>query len=48
VLTHGVPPNSPLRFTESEEQRAEWLGEKAQADWHALGDAIRPEAQPAR
>ena len=40
ALTHGVPEDSPLRFTETEEQRREWLGEKAQEDWRALGEAM--------
>ena len=42
VLTHGVPSNSPLLFTETEEQRQDWLGQKAQADWHALGETLHP------
>jgi hypothetical protein len=40
LLTHGVPPNSPLAFTETAEQRAEWLGQKTQEDWKAFGQAI--------
>jgi hypothetical protein len=27
ILTHGVAANSPLQFTETEQQRKEWLGE---------------------
>lgn len=27
IKTHGVPDNSPLRFTETEEQRQQWLRE---------------------
>ena len=48
VLTHGVRPDSPLRFTETEEQRQEWLGQKAQEDWHSLGEAMRPKSEPSR
>ena len=40
LLTHGVPPNSPLAFTETAEQRAEWLGQKTQEEWKAFGQAI--------
>ena len=57
VLTHGVRTNSPLQFTETEAQRAEWLGEKRQETWRALSEAARsktpvpsyaPEAPPPR
>jgi hypothetical protein len=48
VLTHGVRPDSPLRFTETEEQRQEWLGQKAQEDWRALGEAMHPKSEPSR
>ena len=48
ALTHGVPEDSPLRFTETEEQRREWLGEKAQEDWRALGEAMRAKPAPSR
>ncbi|MGD1029717.1 MAG: hypothetical protein ABSA05_01120 [Opitutaceae bacterium] len=41
VLTHGVKPDSPLRFTETADQRAEWLGEKNEEDWRALQDTIK-------
>jgi hypothetical protein len=39
VLTHGVPPNAPLEFTETAAQRAEWLGQKTAEDWKTLGNA---------
>lgn len=40
VLTHGVPPDSPLEFTETAAQRAEWLGQKTQAEWKSLGNSV--------
>ena len=45
-LTHGVTANSPLLFTETEEQRQEWLGQKTQEGWHALGESMRPGSVP--
>jgi hypothetical protein len=27
LLTHGIPENAPLQFTETDRQRQEWLGE---------------------
>ncbi|MBC7366640.1 MAG: hypothetical protein H7343_07485 [Undibacterium sp.] len=44
VLTHGTRENSPLQFTETEAQRAEWLGEKRQETWRSLSDAARSKA----
>jgi len=41
VLTHGVKADCPLRFTETAEQRAEWLGEKNEEDWRVLQDTIK-------
>ena len=46
VLTRGVPDNSPLQFTESEAQRAEWIGAKNQETWRALSEAARNQAAP--
>ncbi len=46
VLTHGVRSDSPMRFTETEDQRQEWLGQKRQEDWQALGEAMRPDSKP--
>lgn len=46
VLTHGVVPNSPLEFTETAEQRQEWLREKTQEDWRALGDSLNRNSTP--
>jgi len=39
VLTHGVRDQSPLQFTETEAQRAEWLSEKRQETWQAISKA---------
>jgi len=36
ILTHGVPENSPLEFTETERQRQEWLGEVRKENWKAF------------
>ena len=44
VLTHGVRTESPLQFTETEAQRAEWLGEKRRETWRALSEAARSPA----
>lgn len=46
VLTHGTREHSPLQFTETEAQRAEWLGEKRQETWKALSTAARENLQP--
>ena len=46
VLTRGVRDNSPLQFTESEAQRAEWVGAKNQETWRALSEAARNQAAP--
>ncbi len=41
VLRHGVSPNSPLQFTESEAQRREWLREASEENWRQIGEALR-------
>jgi len=46
VLTRGVRDNSPLQFTESEAQRAEWIGAKNQDTWRAFSEAARNQAAP--
>ena len=46
VLTHGIKPDAPIRFTETEEQRAEWLGEKNEEDWHALQNSMNSPSSP--
>ena len=40
ILTHGVPADSPLEFTETDEQRQQWLKENAEASWRALRDTL--------
>ena len=43
VLTHGITADSPLEFTETEEQRREWLHEaSAEENWRAVGEALHP------
>ena len=39
VLTHGVKAGSPLLFTETEEQRKEWLRDRDEENWKALRGA---------
>jgi hypothetical protein len=46
VLTHGVKADAPLRFTETAEQRSEWLGEKNEEDWRVLQDSIKSQSTP--
>ena len=41
VLTHGVPVNAPLLFTETEKQREEWLEHRDAETWDAITDSIR-------
>lgn len=40
VLTHGVPSNLPLRFTETEEQRQQWLHDVNDENVRALQNAL--------
>jgi hypothetical protein len=42
ILTHGVPENSPLEFTETERQRQEWLGEVRKENWKAFTGGSGP------
>ena len=47
ILTHGVVDESPLQFTETARQRAEWLGEVRKENLKALSDSItRPAPTP--
>jgi hypothetical protein len=47
ILTHGVPENSPLEFTETERQRQEWLGEVRKENWKAFtGGTNTPDEAP--
>ncbi len=41
VVTHGVPENSPLEFTETADERAEWLHQSDEEDWKAIRESIR-------
>lgn len=36
LLTHGIPENAPLQFTETERQRQEWLGEVQKENFKAF------------
>ncbi|QYM77991.1 hypothetical protein K0B96_11790 [Horticoccus luteus] len=45
LLTHGVPPGSPLAFTETEASRREWLKESTDESWRALSEAARQSMQ---
>jgi hypothetical protein len=50
VLTHGVVENSPLVFTETAQQRSDWLDEVHKENWKALAegahDALAPSQAP--
>ncbi len=46
VLTHGVPEDSPLQFTETARQREEWLGEVGKEKWKAIGEGMRQSLAP--
>ncbi len=41
ILTHGIVDESPLQFTETPRQRAEWLHEVDSENLKALSDAAR-------
>jgi hypothetical protein len=40
-LTHGVPAESPLQFTEPQAQRDEWLRERNQLTFRAISEAAQ-------
>jgi hypothetical protein len=46
ILTHGVPEDSPLQFTETARQREEWLGEVGKEKWKAIGEGVRQSLAP--
>lgn len=46
VLAHGVADGSPLRFTETERQRAEWLRESNQENWKAIAKGVQQSLGP--
>lgn len=41
VLTHGVPADCPLMFTETAEQRQQWLSDVRKENWRALSEGAR-------
>lgn len=41
VLTHGVPQNSPVEFTEPKEARAQWLKEVHDENWKDFTEGVR-------
>jgi hypothetical protein len=45
-LTHGVPAESPLEFTETEEQRQQWIHETEDEAWKALGRTMGNQTPP--
>jgi hypothetical protein len=47
VLTHGVVPESPMEFTESEPQRAAWLNDVRQENWKSFTGAAHDSLAPA-
>ena len=48
VLTHGVPTESPLQFTETARQREEWLSESGKEKWKAIGEGMRQSLAPSQ
>lgn len=47
VLTHGVVEDSPLKFTETDRQREEWLAEVDRENLKALSEAAHQAFGPA-
>jgi hypothetical protein len=41
VLTHGVPADCPLIFTETVEQRQQWLNDVRKENWRVLSEGAR-------
>jgi len=41
VLTHGVPADCPLMFTETAEQRQQWLNDVRKENWRVLSEGAR-------
>jgi len=48
VLTHGIPEDSPLQYTETARQRQEWLGEVGKEKWKAIGEGMRQSLAPSQ
>jgi hypothetical protein len=40
ILTHGVPEETPLRFTETEARREQFLSARRQAQWETVRETI--------
>jgi hypothetical protein len=47
ILTHGIGSDSPIEFTETERQRAEWLSEVGKENIKALSATVNPPPEPA-
>jgi hypothetical protein len=47
LLTHGVPADSPLSFTETVEQRQQWLDDVRRENWRSLSEGARQSFGPA-
>lgn len=41
LLTHGVPVNAPLLFTEPQARRDEWVEQQDGSKWKAITDSIQ-------
>jgi hypothetical protein len=48
VLTHGVPADCPLMFTETVEQRQQWLDDVRKENWRMLSEGARNSFGPAK
>ena len=41
LLEHGVADGSPLQFTETARQRADWLRQRSEENWKAMAEGVR-------
>lgn len=41
ILTHGIPDNAPIEFTEPTESRAQWLREVHDQNWRDFSNGVR-------
>jgi len=48
ILTHGIPADGPLQYTETAAMRAEWLRETREEDWKLIWESnpLRPTLTP--
>jgi len=46
VLSHGVPNESPLEFTETEQQRQQWLEDVRKQNWKDFSESARRQMGP--